>query len=117
MNRALLCCTVLFTMIGCQAPEAGKAPAKAEPAKMDPVKLEAKPVNPHGNPHAVNPHGAPPVTAKGPVNPTEVKVSGGRAGRGDRRAGAVGADGVDAQAGVEPDAAGGVRAGRGRAAR
>lgn len=77
MNRTLLCCTVLFTMIGCQAPEAAKAPAKAEPAKMDPVKLEAKPVNPHGNPHAVNPHGAPPVTAKGPVNPTEVKVSGG----------------------------------------
>jgi len=77
MTRALLCCTVLFTMIGCQAPEAGKAPAKAEPAKMDPVKMEAKPVNPHGNPHAVNPHGAPPVMAKGPVNPTEVKISGG----------------------------------------
>jgi hypothetical protein len=82
MTRAdLCCCTALFTLMACQAPEAAKTPATAEPAKAE-VKADAKVdakklVNPHGNPHAVNPHGATaPVVAAGPVNPTDIKPSG-----------------------------------------
>jgi hypothetical protein len=80
MTRARLCCSALFTLLACNvpAPELGKAPAKPDPMKMD-VKAEAaKPVNPHGNPHAVNPHGAPPAAEmNGPINPRPVVVSGG----------------------------------------
>jgi hypothetical protein len=85
MTRArLCCCSVLFTLLACQAPEAAKAPAKAAPAKAEagklepanpPAKMEAG--NPHGvNPHAMDPHGTPPVVAKGPVNPQPVTPTG-----------------------------------------
>jgi hypothetical protein len=81
MTRArLCCCSALFTLLACNAPapELGKAPAKPDPMKMD-VKADApKPVNPHGNPHAIDPHGASPTPeAKGPINPKQVVVSGG----------------------------------------
>jgi hypothetical protein len=82
------CCTVLFTLLACQSPEAAKAPAKidpvktSEPAKANPHGATDLTANPHGanphapSPHGANPHGAPAAAPKGPVNPTDVKPSG-----------------------------------------
>lgn len=72
--------SVLFMLSACQSSEAVKAPAKVEPAKVDAkeAKLDAKMVNPHGNPHAISPHGAGPQAApQGPINPKDVTISGG----------------------------------------
>lgn len=79
--RRLLCTCIALSTLACSPPDAGKA-APAKPTEAKPADPHANPhaAAPQGpvNPHAVDPHAAPagPPKVRAPVNPQPISPSG-----------------------------------------